>query len=555
MMDITFHTSRLPAKICRRMSTAAMQRGAVTLALLLSTAPLLLGQTIEWTRQLGVGGDVGYAVSANGQGDVYLAGLTFGNLDGEHENYWDHLGDAFVTKTNSAGHYFGSRQFGLGGHYQDITYGVAADNLGNLYIAGSNEGGLAGSTDGFMDTLYADTGADHSTRKFVTDANETCTGVSADGLGNAYVSGRTDGNLAGTSAGGRDAFLSMSGSQIWTRQFGTSADDESLGVSADGIGNVYVAGWTSGDLDGANAGGRDAFLSKYNAAGSQLWSRQFGTSDDDESLAISADKLGNIFVAGYTVGSLEGVNAGGRDAFLSEYNAAGNLVWTHQLGTSADDQSSAVAADGLGNVYISGYTAGSLNGTNAGGRDAFVSKYAANGAFLWTRQFGTSANDESLGMSADGMGNIYLAGRTEGNLSVLGAPYEGSGGNAFLLKIVDVRIPGDYNGNGTVDAADYTVWRDTLGQIGPSLTADGNANHQIDAGDYQVWKENFGVGTRDMGTGNGSALHSADRLSPSVPEPACWMLVTLGLIGVVACSRPRQYWDGTLPRRVKAGAV
>jgi hypothetical protein len=53
---------------------------------------------------------------------------------------------------------------------------------------------------------------------------------------------------------------------------------------------------------------------------------------------------------------------------------------------------------------------------------------------------------------------------------------------------------GDYNGDGIVDAADYTVWRNTLGLgVDPvGSGADGNANGEIDDGDYLFWKEHYG---------------------------------------------------------------
>src|SRR5688572_2839798 len=62
--------------------------------------------------------------------------------------------------------------------------------------------------------------------------------------------------------------------------------------------------------------------------------------------------------------------------FVSAASAARgeSLEWTRQLGTSVEDQSRGVSADGLGNVYFSGRTSGSLDGPNAGSYDAFVVK-------------------------------------------------------------------------------------------------------------------------------------------------------------------------------------
>ena len=106
------------------------------------------------------------------------------------------------------------------------------------------------------------------------------------------------------------------------------------------------------------------------------WTRQLGTSERDCSFGVAADPLGNVFISGFTWGSLGGPNAGDVDAFVSKYDSSGSLLWTRQLGTSSYDRSrGGVAADPLGNVFISGWTSGSLGGPSAGDRDAFVSKY------------------------------------------------------------------------------------------------------------------------------------------------------------------------------------
>lgn len=77
---------------------------------------------------------------------------------------------------------------------------------------------------------------------------------------------------------------------------------------------------------------------------------------------------------------------------------------------------------------------------------------------------------------------------------------------------------GDFNGDGLVSLADYSVWRDSLGTTGHMLAADANGNGAVDAGDYQVWKANFGT-----------VLTSTLVTTARVPEPAS------GLIAAGAC--------------------
>src|SRR5262249_59490266 len=120
--------------------------------------------------------------------------------------------------------------------------------------------------------------------------------------------------------------------------------DLAFGVAVDASG-VYVAGDTDGTLPGqTGAGGRDAFVRKYDGAGNQLWTRQFGTSGFfDSALGVAVDASGG-FVAGFIDGTLPGqTSAGDIDAYVRKYDAAGNELWTRQFGTSAHDFASRVA--------------------------------------------------------------------------------------------------------------------------------------------------------------------------------------------------------------------
>ncbi len=120
------------------------------------------------------------------------------------------------------------------------------------------------------------------------------------------------------------------------------------------------------------------------------------------------------------------------------------------------------------------------------------------------------------------------------DVTVLYSPL-GQPGNV-VVQIADQSLIGDYNGNGVVDAADYTVWRDTLGQMGMDLAADGDHDHQIDDDDYDIWKSHFG-----NLAGSGANAHSLT----SVPEPESlilWLCVATG-----ACLRRR--FNARVPSR------
>ena len=91
---------------------------------------------------------------------------------------------------------------------------------------------------------------------------------------------------------------------------------------------------------------------------------------------------------------------------------------------------------------------------------------------------------------------------------------------------------GDYNGDGVVDAADYTVWRNTLGNTVPIGTgADGDQSGEIDAGDYTFWKSRYGNFVPGVGSGS---------LSATVPEPTSATTFSLGVLALGA-SGVRRY--------------
>ena len=138
-----------------------------------------------------------------------------------------------------------------------------------------------------------------------------------------------------------------------------------------------MTGYTEGGLDGnTNAGNTDLFVVKYSSSGTKQWTKQFGSSSRDSANGVAPDSSGNVYVSGRTNGGLDGNNIAGKsDLFVVKYNSSGTWQWTKQNGTDRYDEARGVATDSSGNVYVTGYTEGGLDGnTNAGKADLFVFK-------------------------------------------------------------------------------------------------------------------------------------------------------------------------------------
>ena len=253
-------------------------------------------------------------------------------------------------------------------------------------------------------------------RQFGTSSRDWVTALAPDGAGGVMIAGLTDGSLSGPNAGPSsttDAFLARygdAGNQLWIRQFGTSGDDGASALASDGAGGGMVAGFTRGRLGGPNAGGVDAFVARYDNAGNRLWIRQFGTSNHDWASALAPDGAGGVMITGVTAGSLGGPNAGGNDVFVARYDETGNQLWIRQFGTSSRDEACALAPDGAGGAMVAGFTSGSLGGANAGAHDAFLARYDESGNQLWIRQFGAAFRDEALALAPDVAGGVMIAG-------------------------------------------------------------------------------------------------------------------------------------------------
>ena len=242
-------------------------------------------------------------------------------------------------------------------------------------------------------------------------------------------------DLAGNNLASDNTTATGFETRFWTRQLGTSSTEEGRGVDHDSSSNIYVTGGTYGGLDGnTSSGGQDIFLVKYNSDAEKQWTKQLGSSSNDTGRGVAVGASNNIYVTGITAGGLDGyTNLGEQDIFLVKYNSDGTKQWTRQLGTSRSDIAHGVAVHSNSSIYVTGETRGGLdNNTNFGDKDIFLIKYNSSGTRQWTQQLGTASEDVGYGVALNSSGDIFVTGTTYGALNG-----SNSGSSDFFLVKYD----------------------------------------------------------------------------------------------------------------------
>jgi len=154
----------------------------------------------------------------------------------------------------------------------------------------------------------------------------------------------------------------------------------------------------------------------------------------------------------------------------------------------------------------------------ASGINTLLGWFDSTGSLLDADDGGAGGNLSLIEGTIPDVGTLTFAVTGVGDDNFSGAHSE-RGEYELRIQLQVVGLVGDYNGNNIVDAADYVLWRKTLGQSGAGLEADGNNNNEIDAGDYEVWRTNFG------NTSGANPL-----MSRSIPEPSTILSVIFGVV-------------------------
>jgi hypothetical protein len=287
--------------------------------------------------------------------------------------------DGFVAKYTLQGEFvWVNRVSGAG---LEECRGLDFDAAGNLYLVGNYDSSIAtldgiqlanhGSFDTFAARMDAATGA------FVWAASvggpllEASQMVEVSATGDVYLTGYFretvdfDPSPGGTfeltaaSAGFADAFvlkLDSSGNFFWVRQFTGPFDDFGHCVALDGAGSIYAVGTFRDTTDFGESGNpllltaptsvepNVYILKMEEATGNSVWARHASGPEQINAGRVVADGMGNVYVAGgfrgtvnFGPGTPTLVSSGGADAFVSKWDATGNLVWAEALASGTSD--------------------------------------------------------------------------------------------------------------------------------------------------------------------------------------------------------------------------
>jgi Beta-propeller repeat len=274
--------------------------------------------------------------------------------------------------------------------------------------------------------------------------------------------------------------------QEWVQTYnGTGGGlDISFSVVVDNLGNVYVAGNSPGDTS-AN----DITTIKYDSAGQQQWVRRYngpGNSDDgtNGTNAIAVDDSGNVYVTGWSAGTEN------TDYVIIKYNSTGDEQWAQRYNGPGNgyDAPYGIALDSSGNVYVTGTSTG--DGT---GFDYATIKYDNDGEQQWVKSLNGTGNgyDAALALAIDASGNVCVTGIStaqNGLGDCVTIKYD-TDGNQQWAKTYDGAANGnDYGNSVTVDTSSNVY---VTGTSAGAETGQDYLTIKYDSSGQQLWASTY----------------------------------------------------------------
>jgi len=436
----------------------------------------------------------GDGIAVGSDGSCYVTGETqsvnFPTKNAYQNIYGGGLSDAFIAKFSTNGALLWSTY--LGGNAEDIGYGIAVASDDSCYIVGYTESSNFPTLNAYQTSSSA---MEAFVAKFSADGVllwSTYLGGSDYEKGQAiainttdsscYVSGWTESNdfptldaYDDTYNGIQDAFIarfSASGSLLWSTYLGGTGGDGILGIIATSDGNCFASGWTNSiDFptlnaydDTYNGDDQDAFVLKFSASGSLLWSTYLGGSTTDWGTGIAVTSDGNSYVTGKTISpnfptknAYQNTFGGSEDAFVAKFSTIGSLLWSTYLGGNDLEYGSSIAINATDNsCFVTGLTKSKNFPTKnaydkdlSGVQNAFVVKFFSNGTLVWSSYLGGNSWDSGTGIAIDNIDECFyvIGGTTSLNFPTKSA-YQStnSGGNdVFITKFFETTYTSEHS--------------------------------------------------------------------------------------------------------------
>jgi hypothetical protein len=339
--------------------------------------------------------------------------------------------------------------------------------------------------------------------------------VSVDASGRVLVSGEFRGTvdfgagpISSSGLSENDYFLAKldsAGALVWVKTFsqlpiGSGAGQILPTTTSDPAGNTYLAVTSAGAGNPTPDFGCGAlpegveFVAKFDATGACVWSGSYGASHDSgiagymDYQRLAVDPAGNLFVAGSFDGTVDlgsgDVNSSNAlSTFVQKFSPTGTLVWGKALPVQGGIPLSGIAADGYGNLVLTGgfvlsadfgcgvmsapYTLPNIYA------NVFIAKLDGAGNCLWSKGFGDSNSQAGSAVAVSPTGDIAITGSFYGTLDFGGGPLAGS------LFVADFDPAGVYRwsqgiaGQVALGTNTYTVYEGWIGASGTNVVIAG----------------------------------------------------------------------------------
>jgi hypothetical protein len=367
-----------------------------------------------------------------------------------------------------------------GGKGKDQPFSIAADNTGNVFVAGFYADSaifsgtmIRGAREGnnFFLAKYSPGGSlvwiKTSTVKGLSYATGLCVAQNK----YLYVTGSyTDsvsfGNVVLSSKSLFIAQYDLDGNVIWAKSEDASGGNLINSVSSDAIGNAYVCGSFSAtaNFEGAHltsAGGIDIFLVKFSPDGSLIWAKRFGSTSDDEALAIACSQNGDFAVTGsfgstLSFGATKLSAQGTSDVFIAKFSSDGTPLWAQQSGDTSSGAGQGIAMDTDESVYVTGSFGGYTPEGCDGYGNIYIAKYSADGIKQWATCAGSGGEQSGNAITADKLGNIFVTGQYDFTIDFGTGPLPISGiGDMFIAEFNPSGVAQWADHAGSKGAADF----------------------------------------------------------------------------------------------------